>query len=91
VKFNFRKIEIFPNPAHHKIYIRNNNKFSNQQRLKIQLLDFSGKTLFSQTSKTNGEDIITFNIPSKIPNGMYLIMVTNLKGEKQGDKIWITR
>ena len=91
VRFDFRKIEIFPNPAHNKIYIRNNNKFSNQQRLKIQLLDFSGKTLFSQVSKTSDKDRITFNIPPKIPNGMYLIIVTNIKGEKQGDKIWITR
>ena len=91
VTFNFRKIEIFPNPAHDKIYIRNNNKFSNQQNLKIQLLDFSGKVLYNQVSKTNGDDIITVNIPAKFSNGMYLIMVTNSKEEKQGDKIWITR
>jgi hypothetical protein len=91
VKFDFRKIEIFPNPAHHKIYIRNNNNFSNHQFLKIQLLDFSGKVLFNQTSKGSDQNIITVNIPAKIPNGMYLIIVTNSKGEKQGDKIWITR
>jgi hypothetical protein len=91
VKFDFRKIEIFPNPAHHKIYIRNNNKFSNHQFLKIQLLDFSGKVLFNQTSKGGDQNIITVNIPAKISNGMYLIIVTNSKGEKQGDKIWITR
>ncbi len=91
VRFNFRKIEIFPNPAHDKIYIRNNNKFSNQQNLKIQLLDFSGKVLYNQVSKSNIDNIITVNIPAKFSNGMYLIMVTNSKGEKQGDKIWITR
>jgi hypothetical protein len=59
--------------------------------LKIQLLDFSGKVLFNQTSKGGDQNIITVNIPAKISNGMYLIIVTNSKGEKQGDKIWITR
>jgi hypothetical protein len=91
VRFNFRKIRIFPNPAHHTIYIGNNKNYSNGDYLKIQLLDFGGKVLYNQLSKTNANDVITVNIPSKIPNGMYLIMVTNYKGDEQGDKVWITR
>jgi len=90
VRFNFRKIEIFPNPASNKIYIRNNSNFSNNQKLKIQLLDFSGKVLFNKISEPTS-NIITVNISPKISNGMYLLIVTNSKGEKQGDKVWITR
>lgn len=91
VTFNLRIIEIYPNPAHKQIFIRNNSNFSNGDNLKIELLDFSGKVLYRQTSLSSGADIITVNIPPKIANGMYVIMVTNSKGEKQGDKIFITR
>ncbi len=90
VRFNLKKIEIYPNPAHSRIYIKDNINFSYRRNLKIQLLDFSGKVYYNQISKSNG-DIITINIPPNILNGMYLIMVSNSKGEKQGDKIWINR
>lgn len=91
VRFNFRKIRIFPNPAHHTIYIANNKNYSNGDFLKIQLLDFSGKLLYKQVSKTNANEVITVNLPPTIPDGLYLIIVTNYKGYKQGDKVWITK
>jgi hypothetical protein len=91
VKFNFKKIEIYPNPAQDKIYIRNNNKFSNGENLVIKLLDFSGKVLNKEIVKSYGADIITFNIPKRILNGIYIITVTNSAGEMQGDKVFINR
>lgn len=90
VRFNFRIIEIYPNPANKQIYIRNNNNFGNGEDLKIELMDFAGKTLYRQTSSSN-TNIITVNIPSGIANGIYIIMVTNSNGDKQGDKIFINR
>jgi hypothetical protein len=91
VNFNFRKIEIFPNPVQKQIYIRNNINFSNGDNLKIEISDFSGKVLYKQNASSSGSNIITLNIPSTISNGMYVIMVTNSKGDKQGDKIFINR
>lgn len=91
VNFNFHKIEIFPNPASSKIFIRNNINFNNGENLRIELSEFSGKVLLKQNSSGDGKNIITVNIPSRIKNGMYLLMVTNSKGEKQGKKIFINR
>ncbi len=91
VRFNFKKIAIYPNPAQNKIYITNNDNFSKGRNVYVQLVDYSGKTLYKQQSKTDGINIITFDIPAKISNGMYILIVTNADGDKQGAKIFINR
>ncbi len=91
IKFNFRNISIYPNPASNKIFISNNQNFSKGKNINLQLLDFGGKTLYNKDYKTNGLDIITFNIPSGIPNGMYVLVVTNAEGYKEGEQIFINR
>jgi hypothetical protein len=91
VNFNLKKVEIFPNPAHKQIFIRNNKNFSNGKNLNIRLLDFEGKVLYKKNAITTGTDIIKVNIPSAISNGIYLILITNADGEQQGEKIYITR
>ena len=90
VLFNLKKIQIFPNPASNKIYIYNNS-FSNGGNLIVEIIGFSGKILYKQISKPNDKNIITLNIPPKIPNGIYVVLVINQKGEKQGDQIFIMR
>ena len=91
VRFNLKSIAIYPNPTSGKIYIRNNENFSKGKNIKVELLDYSGKVLYQQELKTSGVSVITFNLPSKIINGIYLIMVTNIDGEKQGDSIFMNR
>lgn len=91
VNFNVRKLKIFPNPARDKIYIQNNDNFSNGENLKIRLMDFSGKVVYQQIFKTKGVNIITLNVPQQIANGMYIIMVINSNEEEQGNKIFINR
>ncbi|MEO6838742.1 MAG: T9SS type A sorting domain-containing protein [Ginsengibacter sp.] len=91
VRFNFRIIEIYPNPAQKQIYIRNNVNFSNGNKLKIELMDIEGKVLYRQTSSSNLGNIITLNIPSTIANGIYVVMVSNSNGDKQGARIFINR
>lgn len=90
VKFNLKKIEIFPNPAHEKFYVRNNARFADGNNVTIKLMDFSGKVLYKQIA-LSGSDIITVYLPKYIGTGMYVVMVSNSKGEQQGDKIYITR
>ena len=91
VNFDIRKLKIFPNPARDKIYIQNNDNFSNGENLKIQLMDFSGKVVYQQIFKTKDVNIITLNIPQQIANGMYIITTINSKEEKQGNTIFINR
>ena len=91
VVFNLRLIDIFPNPAHNEIYIRNNNNFTNGNKLKIQITDITGKILYNQTSETAGIALITVNLPPQISSATYVLMVTNYKGEKQARKIFVTR
>ena len=91
VNFNLKKVEIFPNPAHKQIFIRNNKNFSNGKNLNIRLLDFEGKVLYKRNAITTGVDMIKVDIPPAVSNGMYLLMITNSNGEQQGEKIYITR
>ena len=91
VKFNLKAIIIYPNPAHNKIYIRNNDLFENGKKIIVRLLDFSGKLIDKQEFQTYGVDINTFNIPQKIRGGMYVLMITNSNGEKRTEKVYITR
>ncbi|MEO7046472.1 MAG: T9SS type A sorting domain-containing protein, partial [Ferruginibacter sp.] len=91
VRFNLKKITIYPNPAQNKIYISNNQAFSKGENINVELLDFGGKTLYKRQFKTDGVNINTLNIPTKIINGMYIIIVTNIDGDKQGRQIFINR
>ena len=91
VRFNFKKIAIYPNPAHDRIFITNNNNFSNRKNVTVELMDYSGKVISKQKMKTNDVNIMTFNIPERIINGMYILVVENSYGEKQVQKIFINR
>jgi hypothetical protein len=88
VRFNLKKIEIFPNPSSGTFYVRNNPRFAGGSDITIRLMDFSGRVLFRQTAPA-GSGIITVNLPKKIGTGMYVVMVTNAQGEQQGDKMFI--
>ncbi len=91
VRFNLKAIIIYPNPAHDNIYIRNNDNFSNGKKIIVQLLDFSGKLIYKQEFQTYGVDINTFKIPQTIAEGMYVLLIANSNGDKQTEKVYISR
>jgi hypothetical protein len=91
VRFNLKAIIIYPNPAHDCIYIRNNQNFSKGKKLIVRLLDFSGKLIHREDFQTYGVDINTFKIPKNIAFGMYVLTIANANGEKQTEKVYITR
>ncbi|RNI39028.1 T9SS C-terminal target domain-containing protein [Hanamia caeni] len=91
VRFNLKTIIIYPNPAYDKIYIRNNDNFSNGNKIIARILDLSGKLIFKKEFETYGVDVNTLNIPKRIAEGMYVLMITNNKGEQQIEKIYINR
>jgi hypothetical protein len=89
--FNLHLIDIFPNPAHKQLYVRNNSNFSNGDNLTIQLSNELGQILYRQSVVSAGGNIITINIPQKTSNGVYVLKVTNSKGQVQARKIYITK
>lgn len=91
VRINLKAVLIYPNPAYDKIYIRNNDHFSNNKKIIARLLDLSGKLISKQEFPTYGVAINTFAIPPGISEGMYLLMIANSNGEKQTEKVYITR
>jgi hypothetical protein len=91
VRFNLKAIILYPNPAYDKIYIRNNDHFSDGKKITVRLFDLSGKLIVKREFQTYGVDINTFNIPATISGGMYVLIISNKNGEKQTEKVYITR
>lgn len=89
VKFNLKIMIIYPNPAQNKIYIRNNNHFTNGKNLIVQLLDIHGRIVYKEEFRTYGVDLNTLIIPKTMPPGIYVLMIANSNGEKQTEKIYI--
>lgn len=91
VSFNLNVLYVYPNPAHNHLFIRNNNNFTNEKELKLEVSDLVGQVVYRQSLKTSGVNTITVNIPSKIITGMYILTVTNSNGEKQASKVYISK
>ncbi len=89
VKFNFDIVDIYPNPATTNIFIRNNNNFTNGDKVTIEVLNTLGQMVYHQTN--DASDIMTVNIPSTFENGVYVVKVINAKGAMQASKIFINR
>lgn len=69
---------IFPNPASEKITIEMQNA-----QFSVQLIDASGKILYSIANANNRQQIDT----QKFPTGFYIIEITTADGYKQTKKI----
>ncbi|MGN6248535.1 MAG: T9SS type A sorting domain-containing protein [Ginsengibacter sp.] len=91
VRFNFKTISIYPNPVKDRIFIANNENFSNKKNIIAELLDYSGKILSKQVFKAEDNNNLTFYIPNRVANGMYLLVLTNVDGVKQVKKVFINR
>ncbi len=91
VSFNFNKLDIYPNPAHGHIYIRNNTYFTNNNKLIIELINIDGQSVYKQEFTTANGNIITINVPPALATGMYVLNVTNSNNLKQSSKIYITK
>ena len=75
LKFNtltLKGISIFPNPAGNSVYITSN---SNTPLDKVQIFDFSGKTVFEKQGTVNKIDI------SSLSKGLYRVKATDRNGE----------
>jgi hypothetical protein len=89
VNFNLSIIQVYPNPAKGRVYLKNNSNFTQGQPMQIDLMDILGQHILTETIPTVNVDQITVNFPPFIKGGLYLLRVTNSKGQRQGWKIMV--
>ncbi|MFV0484581.1 MAG: T9SS type A sorting domain-containing protein [Bacteroidales bacterium] len=78
-------LEIYPNPVSHTIYIK-----SDKQVKTIKIIDLAGRVIMqSDLVGYLSDDLFTFDI-SAIPNGFYIVMVSN-EETKEYFKVIINR
>jgi hypothetical protein len=91
ITFNFRLIDVFPNPVHDVLNIHYNANFATGDHLTVTITDATAKRLLLQRYATSGAGFITLHMPPGIANGIYILQVINDKGDKQSKKIFIHR
>jgi hypothetical protein len=89
VSFNLAIIQLFPNPAKHLVYLKNNVNFTNNEPLQVELVNPQGQRLFTQTLVTSGLNLMTIQFPSSLSSGIYFLYVVNAKNQKQAWKVQI--
>ncbi len=90
VSFNFDALTIYPNPAKDQIFIRNNDHFTQNKNLTILLADVSGRIVAKRVVTTAGVNTISYDLPSGISQGMYILWLINTNGQKRGQKLYIS-
>lgn len=76
------KIELFPNPAHHTIFLRSSNSDA-FQKITVKIINTTGQIIRSETIHFDG--LHEMNI-SSLPGGIYFIMLES-KGVIQMQKV----
>ncbi len=85
-KNEFASLVVAPNPFSNAFNIEMNT--SNNEDLTIDILDLTGKTLFTQnTSISKGTNSISVDVANKLSQGLYLLQITNEKGQRITRKI----
>lgn len=87
---NQTKLQVFPNPTTDLLHIQ--LPFTNQYAT-IQLLDLQGKsiaTLFNQALESN-QNVLTLSIPDHLPNGNYILYISNAQSQAFSQKVIIQR
>jgi hypothetical protein len=87
VNFSLGIIQLYPNPAQHLVYLKNNLNFTNGEPLEVELINPLGQRLFSETFTTDGINLLTVQFPSGLTSGTYFFIAINSKGQKQAWKI----
>jgi hypothetical protein len=91
VNFSLAIIELYPNPAKSKIYLKNNLNFTNGEPMEVELMNPLGQRLFTETLSTDGIPILTVQFPSGIASGVYFFIAVNSKGQKQAWRIQLQK
>lgn len=89
LNFSLAVIKLYPNPAHHSVYLENNLNFTNDLPIQIEFIDPLGQRLFSAEYPTAGLTRVTVQIPSGMVTGTYFLVAVNATGKKQAWKIQI--
>ncbi len=74
-----KQLVIYPNPVQQgrMLTIRHGGAFSSLEHLTVELIDLSGKSVFSNSIKPQSIGPIVINISNTIKKGLYVLRVTN--------------
>jgi hypothetical protein len=89
VSFNLAIVQLYPNPAQHLVYLKNNTNFTNNDPIEVELINPLGQRMFTQTLVTSGLSLMTVQFPTTLSTGIYFLYIVNAKNQKQAWKIQI--
>jgi Secretion system C-terminal sorting domain len=89
VTFSLDIIQIYPNPALHYVYLKNNIIFTEGEPIRVELVNTLGQVIFQQTMLTAGLNQLRIELPSNLETGIYFLYAVNAKNKKQAWKIQV--
>ena len=87
VNFSLAIVQLYPNPAKHMVYLKNNLNFTFGEPLHVELINPLGQSLFKEMIPTSGMNLLKIKFPSAISLGTYFLIAVNSKNQKQVWKI----
>jgi len=87
VNFSLAIVQLYPNPAKHMVYLKNNLNFTFGEPLNVELINPLGQSLFKEKIPTSGMNLLKIKFPSAISSGTYFLIAVNSKNQKQAWKI----
>jgi hypothetical protein len=91
VTFSLSNIQIYPNPAQHYVYLKNNILFTEGEPMRVELVNTLGQVIFRQDLLTAGLNQMRIELPLNLEPGIYFLYAVNAKNKKQAWKIQIQK
>ena len=91
VNFSLSNIQIYPNPAQHFVYLKNNILFTEGEPLRVELVNTLGQVIFRQSVLTSGLNQMRIELPLNLEPGIYFLYAVNAKNKKQAWKIQVQK
>ena len=90
ISFNTYTLNVYPNPVHDRLFIHYTDDCGTNQKITIRIVNSIGKqVLQKETVTSTTASRIIVDMPNNIDKGIYLIQVTNARGEVRGQKIMV--
>jgi len=91
VNFSLSNIQIYPNPAQHFVYLKNNILFTEGEPLRVELVNTLGQVIYRQSVLTAGLNQMRIELPLNLETGVYFLYAVNAKNKKQAWKIQVQK
>jgi hypothetical protein len=76
------RLSIFPNPAQKQLTIKYHDETVSGGKVLIEIINTLGEVVYSNNNNTINDNALslTISLPSAIQDGIYVVKVTNAKG-----------